>query len=131
MTFHHIPVLLRECLDGLAICPDGAYLDGTLGGGGHAGEVLKRLTTGRLIGIDRDPAAIEAAGERLAGHADRLTLLRGNFHDAGALLHSIGVTALDGALLDLGVSSLQLDDPRRGFSFSPLGRPNIPMLTRS
>ncbi|NLG24903.1 MAG: 16S rRNA (cytosine(1402)-N(4))-methyltransferase RsmH, partial [Clostridiales bacterium] len=93
------------------------YLDGTLGGGGHAGEVLKRLTTGRLIGIDRDPAAIEAAGERLAGHADRLTLLRGNFHDAGALLHSIGVTALDGALLDLGVSSHQLDVRERGFSY--------------
>ncbi|NLG25099.1 MAG: 16S rRNA (cytosine(1402)-N(4))-methyltransferase, partial [Clostridiales bacterium] len=96
MAYSHRPVLLGECLAALNVRPDGTYLDGTLGGGGHAGEVLKRLTTGRLIGIDRDPAAIEAAGARLQSAGASVTLLRGNFHDAGALLHSIGVTALDG-----------------------------------
>ena len=114
MTFSHTPVLLSECIEGLAIRPDGVYLDGTLGGGGHSAEILKRLTSGRLYGIDRDETAIRAAGARLHGP---FTAIHGNFHDAPALLAERGVTALDGVLLDLGVSSPQLDVAERGFSY--------------
>ena len=121
MEFYHRPVLLDECLNGLAIREDGAYLDGTLGGGGHSSEILKRLTAGRLIGIDRDADALKAATSRI--HAlqtdglPRFDALYGNFHDAKALLEGIGIEKIDGALLDLGVSSYQLDEGSRGFSY--------------
>ncbi|MBQ4227032.1 MAG: 16S rRNA (cytosine(1402)-N(4))-methyltransferase RsmH [Clostridia bacterium] len=117
--FHHIPVLLNECLEGLSIKPSGVYLDGTLGGGGHSVEILKRLGSGHLYGIDRDAEALAAAGARIeeAGLSDRFTAVRGNFHDAHELLAQRGVESLDGALLDLGVSSHQLDERSRGFSY--------------
>ena len=119
MEFHHLPVLLNECLDGLNIRPDGTYLDCTLGGAGHSSEIFLRLHGGRLIGIDRDADAIEAAGARMAalnGDAE-FTAIRGNFHDAPALLAGIGVRRVDGILADLGVSSHQLDVRERGFSY--------------
>lgn len=115
--FHHISVLLEECLDGLNIRPDGIYVDGTLGGAGHSSQIAKRLTTGRLIGIDRDPVALKAAGERLAPYADRVTLVHSNFCEISNVLDSLGIDAVDGILLDLGVSSPQLDDGQRGFSY--------------
>ena len=120
MDFHHLPVLLNECLDGLNIKPDGVYLDCTLGGAGHSSEILRRLDSGMLIGIDRDADAIEAATAKLAavGSAARFTALRGNFHDAPELLRDAGITCgLDGILIDLGVSSHQLDVRERGFSY--------------
>ena len=117
MEYTHKPVLLRECLDGLNIRPDGVYVDGTLGRAGHALEIVKRLTTGRLIAIDRDKAALDAAPGRLAGHLDKVTLVRGNFGDLNAILASLGVGGADGMLFDLGVSSPQLDDGSRGFSY--------------
>lgn len=119
MEFHHLPVLLNECLDGLNIRPDGTYLDCTLGGAGHSSEIFLRLHGGRLIGIDRDADAIEAASARMAalnGDAE-FTAIRGNFHDAPALLAEIGVRRVDGILADLGVSSHQLDVRERGFSY--------------
>ncbi len=115
--FHHISVLLQECLDGLAIKPDGIYVDGTLGGAGHSCEIAGRLTTGRLIGIDRDPVALKAAGERLAPYQDRVTLVHSNFSDMAKVLENLGISGVDGILLDLGVSSPQLDDSARGFSY--------------
>ena len=115
--YGHKPVLLEECLQALAIRPEGIYLDGTLGRAGHSLEILRRLTTGRLIGIDRDPAAIEAAGERLAQFGDRVTLVHSNFSELGEVLHSLGVAGVDGMLFDLGVSSPQLDESQRGFSY--------------
>ena len=115
--FHHVSVLLQECLDGLAIKPDGIYLDGTLGGAGHSSQIVKRLTTGRLIGIDRDPVALEAAGKRLEPYKDRVTLVHSNFCEMAADLKELGITGVDGILLDLGVSSPQLDDGERGFSY--------------
>lgn len=117
MELIHRPVLLRECLEGLAVRPEGTYLDGTLGRAGHAREIAARLTTGRLICIDRDQAALDAAEERLAGRLDRVCLIHGNFGDLAELLDSRGLTGLDGMLFDLGVSSPQLDDPSRGFSY--------------
>ena len=121
MSFHHLPVLLNECLDGLAIKPTGVYLDCTLGGAGHSSEILKRLGPGGLlVGIDRDSDAIEAARLRLSsiGTQARFCCLRGNFHDAPALLESAGTDrSLDGILVDLGVSSHQLDVRERGFSY--------------
>ncbi len=115
MEFKHKPVLLNECLEGLNIRPDGIYLDGTLGGGGHSGEIVKRLTTGRHFGIDRDSAAIAAATAHIS--SPLFTAIRGNFHDAKALLAERGIEKIDGALLDLGVSSYQLDEASRGFSY--------------
>ena len=115
--FHHVSVLLEECLDGLNIKPDGIYVDGTLGGAGHSSEIVKRLTTGRLIGIDRDPVALKAAGERLAPYADRVTLVHSNFCEIKQVLADLGIDGVDGILLDLGVSSPQLDDGSRGFSY--------------
>ena len=109
--------MLQECLDALGIQPDGTYLDGTLGRAGHSLAILRRLTTGRLIGVDRDLAAIEAAKERLAEFGDRVTLVHGNFSDLGDILQNLGITGIDGMLFDLGVSSPQLDEPRRGFSY--------------
>ena len=113
----HVSVLLQECLDALNIRPDGVYVDGTLGLGGHSMEIASRLTTGRLIGIDRDETAIERAGKRLASFGDKVTLVHGNFSDTAAILDSLGIEAVDGMLFDLGVSSPQLDEAERGFSY--------------
>ena len=115
MSFHHIPVLLAECLEGLAIQPDGTYLDGTAGGAGHSREIASRLTTGRLISLDQDPDAIAVAKERLAGLP--ATVVQMNFRYADKALEQLGIDGLDGALLDLGVSSHQLDETSRGFSY--------------
>lgn len=115
--FHHVSVLLDECIEGLDIRPDGIYVDGTLGGAGHSSQIAKRLTTGRLIGIDRDPVALKAAGERLAPYADRVTLVHSNFCEIAAVLEELEIAGVDGILLDLGVSSPQLDDGARGFSY--------------
>ena len=115
--FHHVSVLLEECLKGLNIRPDGIYVDGTLGGAGHSCEIVKRLTTGRLIGIDRDPVALKAAGERLAPYGDRVTLVHSNFCEISQVLRDLKLDGVDGILLDLGVSSPQLDDSSRGFSY--------------
>ena len=115
--FTHRPVLLDECIEALAIRPDGVYLDGTLGRAGHSREIVKRLTTGRLICVDRDQAALDAAGERLAGWLDRVTLVHSNFDRVADILDELGLRGADGMLFDLGVSSPQLDDASRGFSY--------------
>ena len=115
--FHHVSVLLDECIDALNIKPDGIYVDGTLGGAGHSSQIAKRLTTGRLIGIDRDPVALKAAGERLAPFGDRVTLVHANFCEIARVLQELQIDGVDGILLDLGVSSPQLDDGSRGFSY--------------
>ncbi len=115
--FHHISVLLNECLDGLNIRPDGIYVDGTLGGAGHSSQIVRRLDSGRLIGIDRDPVALKAAGERLKDFTDKVTLVHSNFCRIGEVLQEQSISAVDGILLDLGVSSPQLDDGARGFSY--------------
>lgn len=118
MEFNHYSVLLKETIEQLHIRPDGVYLDGTLGGGGHAGEVLKRLSgKGHLFGIDQDEAAIEAAGERLRPYGERVTILRDNYRNAVAALREFGVEGVDGIVLDLGVSSYQFDTAERGFSY--------------
>lgn len=115
--FYHVSVLLDECIEGLNIRPDGIYVDGTLGGAGHSSQIAARLTTGRLIGIDRDPVALKAAGERLAPFGDRVTLVHSNFCEIASVLDDLGIAGVDGILLDLGVSSPQLDDGQRGFSY--------------
>lgn len=115
--FHHVPVLLDECLEGLNIRPDGIYVDGTLGGAGHSSEIVKRLTSGMLIGIDRDAEALQAASERLKPYQDRVKLVHSNFCRIGEILSELGIAQVDGILLDLGVSSHQLDDGARGFSY--------------
>ena len=115
--FHHVSVLLQECIDGLNIKPDGIYVDGTLGGAGHSSQIAARLTTGRLIGIDRDPVALAAAGKRLEPYKDRVTLVHSNFCEMAQVLSDLGIPAVDGILMDLGVSSPQLDDGDRGFSY--------------
>ena len=115
--FYHVSVLLQECLDGLNIKPDGIYVDGTLGGAGHSSQIAARLTTGRLIGIDRDPVALKAAGERLKPFEKNITLVHSNFCEIAQVLHKLGISGVDGILLDLGVSSPQLDDAARGFSY--------------
>ena len=117
MEFHHISVLLNECIDNLNIIPDGIYVDGTMGGGGHSLEIAKRLTTGCLICIDQDPNAHEAAGKRLAEYKDRITFVRDNFGNIKSILDSLGIEKIDGMLLDIGVSSHQLDEAERGFSY--------------
>lgn len=116
-AYGHKPVLLDECLEALAIKPDGIYLDGTLGRAGHSLEIVKRLTTGRLIGVDRDETAIAAAQERLADYAERVTLVHSNFDRIGEILDELEIDGVDGMLFDLGVSSPQLDDAERGFSY--------------
>ena len=116
-SFHHVSVLLDACIDALAIRPDGVYVDGTLGGGGHSREIASRLTTGHLIGIDRDETALAAAGERLAPFMDRVTLVHSNFCEMDSVIRSLGYAGVDGVLLDLGVSSPQLDESSRGFSY--------------
>lgn len=115
--FHHISVLLQECLDGLNIRPDGIYVDGTLGGAGHSSQIAARLTTGKLIGIDRDPVALKAAAQRLEPYADKVTLVHSNFCEIAQVLKDLHISGVDGILLDLGVSSPQLDDGSRGFSY--------------
>jgi len=115
--FRHISVLLQESIDGLNIKPDGVYVDGTLGGAGHSSQIAKHLTTGRLIGIDRDLVALQAAGERLSAYKKNVTLVHSNFCEIKAVLDTLGVPGVDGILLDLGVSSPQLDDGSRGFSY--------------
>ena len=115
--FHHISVLLQECIDGLNIKPDGIYVDGTLGGAGHSSKIAAKLENGRLIGIDRDPIALKAAGERLAPFGSRVTLVHSNFCEMASTLNDLGISGVDGILLDLGVSSPQLDDGQRGFSY--------------
>ena len=115
--FHHVSVLLEECIEGLNIKPDGIYVDGTLGGAGHSSRIAAKLTTGTLVGIDRDPVALTAAGERLAPFGDRVRLVHSNFCELDSALESLGIDGVDGILLDLGVSSPQLDDGQRGFSY--------------
>ena len=115
--FHHVSVLLWECIDGLNIKPDGIYVDGTLGGAGHSSQIVKKLENGRHIGIDRDPVALKAAGERLAPWADKVTLVHSNFCEIKQVLQDLNIEGVDGILLDLGVSSPQLDDGARGFSY--------------
>ena len=118
MEFSHKPVMLAECIEALDIKPNGIYLDGTMGGGGHSREIAKRLTAGgRLIAVDRDADAHEAARERLREHIDRVTFIRDDFKNACADLDELGIGGLDGVLLDLGVSSWQLDSAERGFSY--------------
>lgn len=113
----HISVLLNECIENLNIKPDGIYVDGTLGLGGHSEQILKRLKSGRLIGIDRDESAIKRTGERLKSYADKMTLVHGNFCDVSDILDELGIDSVDGMLFDLGVSSPQLDESERGFSY--------------
>ena len=115
--FHHVSVLLEECIQGLAIKPGGIYVDGTLGGAGHSSRIAAKLTTGRLIGIDRDNVALEAAAERLKPFEDQVTLVHANFCVMDQALQELGIDKVDGILLDLGVSSPQLDDGQRGFSY--------------
>ena len=118
MKFEHTSVLLEEVLDHLAIRPEGIYVDGTLGGGGHSYHILERLTEGgRLIGIDQDTDAIAAAGERLSAFGDAVTIVHDNYEHIGEVLHDLGIEKVDGILLDLGVSSYQLDNPERGFTY--------------
>lgn len=118
MEFNHTSVLLKETIEGLKIKPDGIYVDGTLGGGGHSFEIAKRLNdNGRLIGIDQDEAAILAAGERLKDFGDKVIIVRSNYRNALSVLHDLGIEKIDGMMLDLGVSSYQLDTQERGFSY--------------
>ena len=116
-NYGHKPVLLQECLDALQIKPDGIYVDGTLGRAGHSLEIVRRLTTGRLIALDRDETALEAATHRLADYADRVTLVHSNFSNLGQVLRDLNIGGADGMLFDLGVSSPQLDEAQRGFSY--------------
>ena len=117
MEYTHRPVLLEQCIQALNIKPDGIYVDGTLGRAGHSREIARRLSTGRLICIDRDQAALDAAPGRLEGLMDRVTLVHGNFGGLAEILDSLSVDKVDGMLFDLGVSSPQLDDAQRGFSY--------------
>ena len=116
-TFSHKPVLFAACMDALNIRPDGIYVDGTAGGGGHSAGIASRLTTGRLIAIDQDEAAVRAASERLAPFGARATVVRNNFCRLAEVCAGLGIERIDGVLLDLGVSSYQLDTPERGFSY--------------
>ncbi len=117
MEFKHYSVMLNETIEQLNIRPDGIYVDGTLGGAGHSSEIAKRLTTGRLIGIDQDADAIAAASERLKDYKDKVTIVRSNYAKMKEVLHNLGIEKVDGILLDLGVSSFQLDTPERGFTY--------------
>lgn len=124
MEFNHYSVLLNETIDNLNIKPDGIYVDGTLGGGGHSYQVASRLGEGgRLIGIDQDKDAIKAAGERLAEFGDKVTIIRSNYSNMKEELHRIGIEKVDGIVLDLGVSSFQLDTPERGFTYREADAP--------
>ena len=116
MEFHHKPVLFHETIEALAIQPEGIYIDGTMGGGGHSEAILQRLTTGKLLSIDQDPDAMRAAGERLASYPQSIRV-QGNFAQMRQLAESRGIQRANGVLLDIGVSSYQLDTPERGFSY--------------
>ena len=129
--FSHYSVLLGECIDGLDIKPDGIYVDGTAGGGGHSFEIAKRLTTGRLIAIDQDKDAIAAAGKRLSEFSDRVTLVRNNFSNLAQVCAELGIEKIDGFLIDAGVSSFQLDCAERGFSYSADAPLDMRMDTRN
>ena len=118
MEFKHIPVMLNECIEGLNIKPEGIYLDGTLGGAGHSSEIVKRLTTGKLIAIDKDEQALSAAKERLKDYSDKVIYIHDDFKNAIENLDKLCIGKIDGVLLDLGVSSYQLDNAERGFSYN-------------
>ncbi|MDO5345037.1 MAG: 16S rRNA (cytosine(1402)-N(4))-methyltransferase RsmH [Lachnospiraceae bacterium] len=127
MEFKHKSVLLDACIENLQIRPDGIYVDGTLGGGGHSYEICRHLSEkGRLIGIDQDAAAIEAAGRRLEEFADKVTIVRSNYRSMRTELAKLGISSVDGVILDLGVSSYQLDDAERGFTY----REDVPLDMR-
>ncbi len=131
MDFKHISVLLDETIDGLNIKPDGVYVDGTLGGGGHSYEILKRLSPkGKLIGIDQDGEALKAAGERLKEFEKQVTLVRSNYCDIKKVLQELNIEKVDGILLDIGVSSYQLDNLERGFSYKSDAPLDMRMDTR-
>ncbi len=118
MAFNHTSVLLDETVEGLNVKPDGIYVDGTLGGGGHSFAVAGKLSErGRLIGIDQDEAAVEAAGERLKGFGDKVKIVRSNYRNTKSVLKALNIDKIDGMMLDLGVSSYQLDTQERGFSY--------------
>ncbi|MBH1941360.1 16S rRNA (cytosine(1402)-N(4))-methyltransferase RsmH [Mobilitalea sibirica] len=131
MTFKHISILLDETIEHLNINPEGIYVDGTLGGGGHSYEIAKRLTDGRLIGIDQDEAAIQAAKDRLSDFRDKVTIVRSNYSEMGEVLKELGIPKVNGILLDLGVSSYQLDTPERGFSYKEDAPLDMRMDTRA
>ncbi len=116
-NFEHTPVMLKECLEGLNIKPSGIYVDGTLGGGGHSGEILKRLTTGRLIAFDKDDDALMSTGEKLKVYGDKVTFVKSDFKNMYEKVHDLNIQQVDGILLDLGVSSYQIDTAERGFSY--------------
>ena len=126
-NFKHTPVLLNECLDGLNIKPDGVYVDGTLGGGGHSREILSRLTTGRLIAFDKDDDALASTREKLAEFGDKVTFVKSDFKKMSQVLLDMGIETVDGILLDLGVSSYQIDTADRGFSYRLDGRLDMRM----
>lgn len=118
MEFKHVPIMLEECMEGLNIKPDGIYVDGTLGGGGHSARICSALSPkGLLVGIDRDKDALQAAALRIEPYKCRKELVHNNYSDIKAILAELGIEKIDGALLDLGVSSFQLDNPQRGFSY--------------
>ena len=117
IEFSHYSVLLNECMEGLDIKPDGIYVDGTAGGAGHSSEIARRLNGGRLIAIDRDETAVAVATERLSKFGEAATVVRSNFYEVKDVCQSLGIEQIDGLLLDLGVSSYQLDTPERGFSY--------------
>ncbi len=127
MSFNHVSVLLKECIDGLNIKPNGIYVDGTLGGGGHSFKILQLLENGRLIGIDQDTDALKAATERLKIFEDKFVPVHRNFSDIEAVLDELGIKKIDGLLLDLGVSSFQLDEAERGFSYMNDGKLDMRM----
>lgn len=127
IEFSHYSVLLSECIEGLDIKEDGIYVDGTAGGAGHSREIAKRLTTGRLIAIDQDAEAIATATERLAPYGERATVVRSNFSELDSVCEELGITGIDGLLLDLGCSSRQFDEPMRGFSYQ---HPEAPLNMR-
>mgnify|MGYP000599255717 FL=1 len=116
-NFNHVPVLLNECIEGLNIKPDGVYVDCTLGGGGHSVEIAKRLTTGRLISIDKDEDAIAYSKKRLEAYKDKITFVHDDFKNIESILKNLSVSSIDGVLADLGVSSYQIDVAERGFSY--------------
>lgn len=117
MEFKHESVLLNETIEGLNINPEGIYVDGTLGGAGHSLHIVQKLTTGRLIGIDQDSEALEAAKKRLSEYTDKVTFVKDNFVNIDNILRNLGIEKVDGILLDIGVSSYQIDNPERGFSY--------------
>ncbi len=129
--FSHKPVMFGECMASLDIKPDGIYIDGTAGGGGHSHGIASRLTSGRLVAIDQDEAAIKAAGKRLSEFGGRVTLVRDNFQNIAPVCATLGIEKIDGVLLDLGVSSYQLDTPERGFSYTNDAPLDMRMDTRS